>query len=155
MSADPFTDEAIADIRRQIAEALRNGTWGPGVSSHQTVAAPTPDYPRGYPVAEFKHASDAMLCDSLLHLMPAALDAIERLRAEVERLVSLVRQAKGEAIRDTEKSDALLRADLAAFELIGRIATNDLTHSGIVTFGSAAVATERSDKLRDELEGGA
>ena len=84
MSADPFTDEAIADIRRQIAEALRNGTWGPGVSSHQTVAAPTPDYPRGYPVAEFKHASDAMLCDSLLHLMPAALDAIERLRAELD-----------------------------------------------------------------------
>ena len=97
----------------------------------------------------------------------AALDAIEnermfnsdqeaQLRDEIERLAILVRQAKGEAIRDTEKSEALLRADLAAFELIalkeGAYNRDPLKHAASVIDEAAAVATERADKLRVELD---
>jgi len=92
MSADPFPPERIAELRRRHNGAMRNGKWREGLSSHHTVADPTPEYANGYPVAEFKHASNAELCDDLMQLLPAALDAIERLRARDQRREQLLQE---------------------------------------------------------------
>lgn len=76
-------DEVIGNLRA-LRTSTTQGVWSKGDTSHETIAVS----PEGkeYHIASFRHADDASFVDYAHTHVPALLNEIERLRAEVLEL---------------------------------------------------------------------